>query len=187
MPESALPELLALEKIMELGARHLQVQEPCRITLSSGRSFPVHAITLGNPSLDVPAVGYFGGVHGLERIGAQVVIAFLQNIVTRLSWDRSLHRLLEDVRLTRALKDFRDADKRTRCNMLDSKCPALYAAQRVGSFFISQPLWRCREVTDIQAATRHLVYQAMQRNRIVDVALRVRISPDVEFIPIRGM
>ena len=44
--------------------------------------------------------------------------------------------LLEDVRLTRALKDFRDADKRTRCNMLDSKCPALYAAQRVGSFFL---------------------------------------------------
>lgn len=99
MPESALPELLALEKIMELGARHLQVQEPCRITLPSGRSFPVHAITLGNPSLDVPAVGYFGGVHGLERIGAQVVIAFLQNIVTRLSWDTSLHRLLDSVRL----------------------------------------------------------------------------------------
>jgi hypothetical protein len=99
VPETALPELLALEKIMELGAPHLQVQEPCRITLPSGRSFPVHAISLGNPSLDVPAMGYFGGVHGLERIGAQVVIAFLQNIVTRLSWDSSLHRLLEGVRL----------------------------------------------------------------------------------------
>ena len=44
-------------------------------------------------------MGYFGGVHGLERIGAEVVIAFLQNIVTRLDWDTNLHRLLDHVRL----------------------------------------------------------------------------------------
>jgi hypothetical protein len=54
---------------------------------------------LGNPDRSVPAVGYFGGVHGLERIGAEVVIAYLQSLVMRLQWDSTLHRQLETVRL----------------------------------------------------------------------------------------
>ena len=47
----------------------------------------------------MPAVGYFGGVHGLERIGAEVVIAYLHSLVMRLQWDSTLHRQLESVRL----------------------------------------------------------------------------------------
>lgn len=94
-----LPELQWLEQLIDSGSRHLQTRELCRVHVPGGPSFPVHAITLGNPDPALPAVGYFGGVHGLERIGAEVVIAFLQNIVTRLDWDTSLHRLLERVRL----------------------------------------------------------------------------------------
>lgn len=47
----------------------------------------------------MPGVGYFGGVRGLERIGAGEVIAYLQSIVMRLQWDNSLHRQVESVRL----------------------------------------------------------------------------------------
>jgi hypothetical protein len=60
---------------------------------------PVHAITLGNPDPSVPAAGFFGGVHGLERIGSRVVIAFLAHLVARLAWDATLHQLLQQVRL----------------------------------------------------------------------------------------
>jgi murein tripeptide amidase MpaA len=56
-------------------------------------------ITLGNSDLRVPAVGYFGGVHGLERIGAEVVISYLHSLVMRLQWDSTLHKQLESVRL----------------------------------------------------------------------------------------
>lgn len=56
-------------------------------------------IALGNAAPQLPAVGFFGGVHGLERIGWRVVIAFLDSLVMRLRWDSSLHRLLEQVRL----------------------------------------------------------------------------------------
>ena len=94
-----LPELAALERTVALGGSHLQARSVCRVALPGGGSYPVHAITLGNPSLDVPAVGYFGGVHGLERIGAGVVIAYLHSLVTRLAWDSALHRQLESVRL----------------------------------------------------------------------------------------
>src|SRR3989344_4295555 len=84
---NTLPELLALEKIIELGAPHLQVQVVRQVQLASGHSFPI------------PAIGFFGGVHGLERIGAEVVIAYLQNVVMRLQWDTTLHRQLEQMRL----------------------------------------------------------------------------------------
>jgi hypothetical protein len=96
---AVLPELVALERTIALGGLHLHTRTVCTVDLPSGARYPVYAITLGNPSLDVPAVGYFGGVHGLERIGAAVVIAYLHSLVTRLAWDSALHRQLESVRL----------------------------------------------------------------------------------------
>ena len=98
-PMHTLPELLALEKIIELGAPHLQVRVVQQVAVAAGPSFPIHAVALGNPAPHVPAVGFFGGVHGLERIGAEVVLAYLQHVVMRLQWDVALHRQLESVRL----------------------------------------------------------------------------------------
>ncbi|MDO8775451.1 MAG: DUF2817 domain-containing protein [Burkholderiaceae bacterium] len=99
MPPPKLPELDALERIIELGAGWLESRVVCNVNLPGGGAYPVHVITLGNPSHEVPAVGYFGGVHGLERIGAGVVIAYLQSLVMRLQWDSTLHKQLESVRL----------------------------------------------------------------------------------------
>jgi len=94
-----MPEMIALERIMELGAGRLETRVACRVDLPGGGTCPVHVIALGNPDPAVPAVGYFGGIHGLERIGASVVIAYLQSLVMRLQWDSTLHRQLESVRL----------------------------------------------------------------------------------------
>ena len=94
-----LPELAALERILELGAGHLQTHVATEVDGPTGHRYPVYATMLGNPSPDVPAVGYFGGVHGLERIGAEVVIAYLHSLVMRLQWDSTLHKQLESVRL----------------------------------------------------------------------------------------
>lgn len=98
MPSTSLPELDELERVVAAGAPHLHCEVACRID-HFGRELPVHAITLGNPDPALPAVGYFGGVHGLERIGSRVVIAFLQQLVARLPWDASLRHALEHVRL----------------------------------------------------------------------------------------
>jgi len=99
MPDSNdLTELIELERIVKDGGRHLEQRVVCEVDCG-GRRFPVYAITLGSASPDVPAVGFFGGVHGLERIGAEVVIAWLRSLVRRLQWDALLHRQLESVRL----------------------------------------------------------------------------------------
>lgn len=94
-----MPELEALERVIELGQGRLQSRVACEVGLPSRALYPVYVITMGNPAPDVPAVGYFGGVHGLERIGAQVVIAYLHSLVMRLQWDSTLHQQLEAVRL----------------------------------------------------------------------------------------
>jgi hypothetical protein len=87
-----------LAKIIDTGGRHFESRVLCAVSCQ-GQSMPVHVVTMGNPDPEVPAVGFFGGVHGLERIGAEVVMAYLRNLATRLKWDDTLHRQLESVRL----------------------------------------------------------------------------------------
>jgi hypothetical protein len=95
---SELAELVELEEVIEAGGACLQTRVACQVE-AAGRRFPVYVITLGNPAADVAAVGCFGGVHGLERIGSAVVVAYLRSLVSRLAWDGLLHQMLEHVRL----------------------------------------------------------------------------------------
>lgn len=94
-----LAELAELQRIVQQGGAHLQQRVVCEVSVGDDLSLPVHAITLGNPDPSLPAVGFFGGVHGLERIGAEVALACLRSVVNRLSWDVLLHRQLDMLRL----------------------------------------------------------------------------------------
>jgi Zinc carboxypeptidase len=91
-------ELLELERLAERGASGLECRRLCEVEVA-GRRLPVLALMLGNPSPEVPVIGIFGGVHGLERIGAEVVLAYLHSLVARLRWDTLLHRQLEGLRM----------------------------------------------------------------------------------------
>lgn len=91
-----LPELHHLEYLLARGARHLRVDVVARVDRDN---LPVHCIELGSTAPDAPAIGFFGGVHGVERIGSQVVLAFLQGIVERLDWDAGLQETLQHLRL----------------------------------------------------------------------------------------
>lgn len=98
MPASEPSELVELERLIDKLGNPLQVRELCRVEVEA-RSLPVYAISLGNPAPGAPAVGYFGGVHGLERIGASVVLAFLRSLAARLRWDPLLQQQLERMRM----------------------------------------------------------------------------------------
>lgn len=93
-----LSELAELEQILD--AAPAMVEHRTALTVSSGQhALRVPVIAMGNPDPLVPAVGFFGGVHGLERIGSAVVIAGLRVMVARLRWDATLHRMLEGLRV----------------------------------------------------------------------------------------
>ena len=98
MTDAAIDELEEIDRIAAASGIAFQARTLCEVDCGN-TSLPLRAFTLGNPDPAVPAIGIFGGVHGLERIGAQVVIAFLQSIISRLRWDTTLHRQLEQLRL----------------------------------------------------------------------------------------
>jgi Zinc carboxypeptidase len=95
---STLRELRELERILELGKNYLEVNVACEV-VARDNIFPVYQLALGNADPKLPAIGFFGGVHGIEHIGTQVILCFLQGLIKRLAWDKSLHYLLENVRL----------------------------------------------------------------------------------------
>ena len=102
-PRHDLPEWQTLERLIAQGGRWLQVRELGQVALHERagglRRLPLLCLTLGNPDPACPAVGLFGGVHGLERIGAEVVLGCLHHLVHRLAWDGVLQRQLEQLRL----------------------------------------------------------------------------------------
>lgn len=98
MTPSDLPELAEIERLIDAAAGLVEARVVCQVD-AGNRRFPVYSVALGNAAAELPAVGFFGGVHGLERIGAAVVISYLHSLVTRLRWDSTLHRQLETIRL----------------------------------------------------------------------------------------
>ena len=100
MPQSEVTELAELERIIEEGGGLIDARVACEVQ-SGDRRLPLYVITVGanTPSPDIPAVGFFGGIHGLERIGAEVVLAYLRSLVHRLRWDDVLRHKLDSLRL----------------------------------------------------------------------------------------
>ena len=92
------PELEQLQRVIEkLGDRaHIEIIE--RIAFK-GHEFPIHCITLGSNRPDVPVLAFFGGVHGLEKIGSQVILSYLETISHLLDWDQEFLARLEKSRL----------------------------------------------------------------------------------------
>jgi Zinc carboxypeptidase len=91
-------EIDALLGLAERSGVALRCRTVCRVH-HAGTDYPVQVLTLGNPAPGHAAVGFFGGVHGLERIGAQVVLAGLRSLILRLPWDTTLQHLLAHLHL----------------------------------------------------------------------------------------
>jgi hypothetical protein len=93
-----LPEMVELERIISENESRLSVRNVCEVD-ADGRRFPVYSLSLGSNSPRAPAIGFFGGVHGLERIGTHVLLAFLQSLLARMQWDHVLQWQLKSMRL----------------------------------------------------------------------------------------
>ena len=95
---SPLPELVELQRLLEEAPQQLVAQVGHTVE-TCGHAFPIHVLSLGNASPDVPAIAYVGGVHGLERIGSRVLLVFLRGLINRMKWDPMLNLQLERMRM----------------------------------------------------------------------------------------
>ena len=138
--------MAALKALLERGRPHLRTDIVATVD-ANGTSLPIWCIETGSADPNAPVVGFFGGVHGMERIGSQVLIAYLHTLIERLRWDRYYALLLEQVRLvfmpmvnpgglllsTRANPDGIDL---MRCAPVDAqeRVPFLVGGHRIGPY-----------------------------------------------------
>ncbi len=64
-----------------------------------GITLPLYAVTLGSQDPSAPTLGLFGGIHGVERIGSEVVLAYMHALIEGANWNEAIHALLERVRI----------------------------------------------------------------------------------------
>lgn len=93
-----LPEIQQIEKrINEL--HHLVDVETLAFSEGHGHRMPIYKISFGSKDPAAPVLGLVGGVHGLERIGAQVCVALLNSLSELVLWDQGTQKLLENIRV----------------------------------------------------------------------------------------
>ena len=92
------PELEQLERIIEGFGERAQTEVIERIEYKN-HQFPIYSITLGSTQIDAPVLAFFGGVHGLEKIGSEVILSYMQTISQLLDWDEEFQSRLERSRL----------------------------------------------------------------------------------------
>jgi hypothetical protein len=159
------PELDALRTLIARAGLAVRVATACEIPCD-GERLPVEVIELGSTAADVPAVGFFGGVHGVERIGTQVVLAYLHTLLERLQWDDTLPGLLERVRLVfMPLVNPGGMLRQTRANLAgvdlmrngpndaDCRVPPLLGGHRLGPWL---PWYRGRQGAPLQPEAQAL-------------------------------
>ncbi|ACR13433.1 conserved hypothetical protein [Teredinibacter turnerae T7901] len=98
--KKALPELLWLERLINTYSSTLDAS--CEGLLPwQGLQLPFYCLTLGGSAADkkTPVLLITGGVHGIERIGSQVILAWLSSLLSRLEWDSALQQKLSRLRL----------------------------------------------------------------------------------------
>lgn len=80
-----LREITRYEKLLELNFE--------------GKVYSIDSFALGSNEQSAPTFFLVGGVHGLERIGADLCLNLLDSTIKRLVWDQAFRQLLKSIRL----------------------------------------------------------------------------------------
>lgn len=78
---------------------HMLTRETLVSASATRCPYPMEALSLGSSSPQAPRAIIVGGIHGNERIGVDVVLAFLHSLLEQAAWDSHLQALLQDIRL----------------------------------------------------------------------------------------
>jgi hypothetical protein len=96
--EKTFPEWIQFQKILDdfSGLGHVH---QLGVSKKDHQELPVMGMSFGSRDPKAPVLGLFAGVHGLERIGSQVVLSLLQSFAESLLWDESLKQTLTEIRI----------------------------------------------------------------------------------------
>lgn len=94
---SRLPELHTIEALVaRCATARCHVLEHVEY---GGELFPIHCLELGCSKRSAPTLTFVAGVHGDDRAGTQLIVAYIEALESSLDWDEVMSHLLETVRL----------------------------------------------------------------------------------------
>ncbi len=93
-----LPELLELERILARSRHPFVVNEEAHVAISD-QELPIYSVELNPYQKGLPTVIISAGVHGLERIGTQVLLSYIESLLSRLNWDVVVQKQLSEMNL----------------------------------------------------------------------------------------
>ncbi|MCO4753835.1 MAG: DUF2817 domain-containing protein [Bacteriovoracaceae bacterium] len=93
-----LKELNQLEKLEQMKPSQVRFNT-LDVVEHDGVEYPIKSVIIGSEDKSAPTFGLFGGVHGLERVGSQIILEFFNSLFEQLKWDRDLARNLEQFRI----------------------------------------------------------------------------------------
>ncbi len=93
-----------LQKIFDLINKEDRLKSLVRPSIETeikykNKNYPIYSFSIGSESPTAPTLFITGGVHGLERVGAQLAWSLLKTTIDTLLWDRSRKELFQHVRL----------------------------------------------------------------------------------------
>lgn len=92
------PELHELESLIAGFGKSARVRKIADVH-HRDKVYPLHCVALGSTAPEAPVVGFFAGVHGLEKIGSDVVLSYMRTLLEFLQWDDHFRSRLEHLRL----------------------------------------------------------------------------------------
>lgn len=95
---NALPEYAEIAQLLDRAGDLIKVHTIATVDVN-GQSLPIQIYSMGSDDPDVPAFGLFGGVHGVERIGTEVVLAYMRSLVEGLLWSPALQEQLKKLHI----------------------------------------------------------------------------------------
>ena len=87
-----LPELIQLEDLIDRSK--FEVKQETFITVQDN-CLPIYSLEVCPFKPGLPTVIFTGGVHGIERIGSQVLLSYLDMLSSRSRWDSIVQHQLE--------------------------------------------------------------------------------------------
>jgi Zinc carboxypeptidase len=94
----SIPELNDLDRLATALGSRASLRTLCNVTWED-TELPIRVLSLGSGNASAPVIACVGGVHGLERIGAQVVLGFIETLVSAVRWDRAVSDILDQVKV----------------------------------------------------------------------------------------
>ncbi len=92
--------MVALEALIASFGSKARTRVVAEVPDIDGEKFyPLYCLSLGSTDPQAPVVGYFAGAHGLEKIGSEVVLAYMHTFLELLRWDSQVQKRLENMRV----------------------------------------------------------------------------------------